>query len=144
MIFRWAKPYRMFISKTINWPASVISWSSVGVWAPRRRRPGCVDRSLAPMKPSRALQETSHIVFVTSPRNLLRGEGIIDNVDVSLVSSGTRELGDIVGRDQSRGLRSILVLHVSRGRRRFTVKFILLPYRILQTQCNFRSISFSK
>lgn len=66
-------------------PASVISWSSVEVWAPRRRRPECVDRSLAPMRPSRALQETSHIVFVTSPRNLLRGRGTIDNVDVSLV-----------------------------------------------------------
>jgi len=37
------------------------------------------------MRPSRALQETSHIVFVTSPRNLSRGRGTIDNVDVSLV-----------------------------------------------------------
>lgn len=36
------------------------------------------------MRPSRALQETSHIVFVTSPRNLSRGRGTIDNVDVSL------------------------------------------------------------
>lgn len=43
-----------------------------------------MDRSLAPMRPSRALQETSHIVFVTSPRNLSRGRGTIDNVDVSL------------------------------------------------------------
>lgn len=42
-----------------------------------------MDRSLAPMRPSRALQETSHIVFVTSPRNLSRGRGTIDNVDVS-------------------------------------------------------------
>ena len=78
-----------------HWPASVISWSSVGVWAPRRRRPGCVDRSLAPMRPSRALQETSHIVFVTSPRNLSREEGIIDNADVSLVSSVVRRIADI-------------------------------------------------
>lgn len=69
----------------MNWPASVISWSSVGVSAPRRRRPGCVDRSLAPMRPSRALQETSHIVFVTSPRNLSREEGIIDNLDISFI-----------------------------------------------------------
>lgn len=81
---------------TINWPASVISWSSAAVWAPRRRRPGYVDRSLAPMRPSRALQETSHIVFVMSPRNLSRGEGIIDNVDVSLVSYAVRKLGYIV------------------------------------------------
>lgn len=81
---------------TNNWPASVISWSSAAVWAPRRRRPGYVDRSLAPMRPSRALQETSHIVFVMSPRNLSRGEGIIDNVDVSLVSYAVRKLGYIV------------------------------------------------
>lgn len=70
----------------MNWPASVISWSSVGVSAPRRRRPGCVDRSLAPMRPSRALQERSHIVvFVTSPRNLSREEGIIDNLDINFI-----------------------------------------------------------
>lgn len=54
-----------------------------------------MDRSLAPMRPSRALQETSHIVFVTSPRNLSREEGIIDNADVSLVSSVVRRVAGI-------------------------------------------------
>lgn len=55
-----------------------------------------MDRSLAPMRPSRALQETSHIVFVTSPRNLLRGRGTIDNADVSLVCCDILKQPDVI------------------------------------------------
>lgn len=55
-----------------------------------------MDRSLAPMRPSRALQETSHIVFVTSPRNLSRGRGTIDNVDVSLVCCDILDMPDVI------------------------------------------------